>query len=110
MTLIWTAFKTLAMFVFCSIDFVLQRRPWFIPAFLYVSQIDSGVINKTKLGHFCSRLSDSEILSENVCNGRNEKPGELDQALPAGPDVGEQGGDEVPHLEAPPGHAQHLPH
>ena len=27
-----------------------------------------------------------------------------------GVDGGEQGGDEVPHLEAPPGHAQHLAH
>ena len=49
------------------------------------------------------RLCGSEILSENVCSGRHETPGEPDQALLAGPDDRQQRGDEVPHLEAPPG-------
>ena len=45
-------------------------------------------------------------LLENVCSRRNERPGELNQALSTGPDGGFLGGDEVPHLEASPGSAQ----
>ena len=48
----------------------------------------------------------SDIRLENVCSRRNKKPGELGQALPTGLDGGLHGGDEVPNLEASPGHAQ----
>ena len=48
----------------------------------------------------------SDIHLENVYSGRNDQPGEFDQAFASRLAGCLHGGDEVPNLEAPPGHAQ----